>query len=114
MSTVDKLSVLSYNGNMRTKRISKAQLIGATKDLASEYLGFSTNINGQNWSVERLEKRLNAFTRMVELSRRAKAVYDKYTAEQRLSFALSGNYPQDAMEAQQCAQEANQIWLAGF
>jgi len=96
-------------------RMSKAQLIGATKDLADEYLGFNVGkMNGQSWSVERLERRFHAFSHMMNLSHRAKSIYANYTAEERLHLALSGNYPSEILEAQQCAKEANDIWLSRF
>ena len=95
-------------------RISKSQLMGATTDFARQYLGFEINLPGRNWSIERLEKRMNAYADMAELSRRAKEIFDRYTPEQRIAFALSGKYPADALEAQECSRKANDIWLERF
>lgn len=109
-----------YNKSMKNTRMSKVQLIGATNTLVAEYLGFSSPVNGTNWSVNRLEVRFNAYCTMVELARKSREICNRYTAEERLAIALGGtidakpNGAIDMAEAQRCSQEANAIWLGRF
>ncbi len=91
--------------------MTKQELIRAINSLASEYLGFTTELAGLSGkSKETLQIKYYRANKMIGLSRKSKVLLAQYSAKQKDCYAIFGDAPGDYKAGIDYLKAAQSFW----